>query len=100
MRKPSEIIRIAQTDPSYLIEQHWLCFVLSDLRREGSIEAEEYEDAKDAIEDSLGCVAYLRTLLRCNGTIPHDADERSPMYPVHAHAHWDKLIAKLAEEGK
>jgi hypothetical protein len=100
MRKASEIIHIARTDPRYLTDQYWLCFLLSDLCREGTIELEEYETAREAIDLSLGCVAYLRTLLRCNGSIPHNADERSAEYPAHAHAYWDRLISGLSELGQ
>lgn len=99
MRKTSELLRLAKTDPRYLTVHPYLCLVVGELRKNSDISLDEYNNVGNAIYESLGNTVFLRSLLRKRHAIKHTDDERSPNYAVHAHAHWDKLIAKLEAQG-
>lgn len=105
MRKASEIIRMAKDDPRYLSGNHmkripYLCHVVHSFHWEGTITPLERDVAIKEIEASLGGFAFLRTLLRSNGVIPHNMSECYPGYIAPAHKHWDNLILKLQEDDK
>lgn len=98
--KPSEVIRMALSDPSYLDGQNWFCSVVCDLQEAGKFSENEHQDTSDEIYLSLGSSALLRRKLINEGIITGNTKYYSEEYKVAAHAHWNALILKLEQEGK
>jgi hypothetical protein len=99
MRKTSELLRLAKSDPQYLVMFEYLCSVAIWLLRSKAITEQEFTALTEAIRDSLDGHTFLRTYLRNNGIIDHLDDERTPGYSEHAHLHWDTLIKAYEAEG-
>jgi hypothetical protein len=99
VRKTSELIRLAKTDPQYLGMYPYLCTVAIWLLKSKVISEDEYVVLTDAIRDSLDGHTFLRSYFRNHGIINHWDDERTPGYSEHAHLHWDTLIKAYESEG-
>lgn len=99
MRKTSELLRLAKSDPQYLGMYPYLCSVALWLAKSHAITWEEYDILKAAIQDSLDGHTFLRSYFRNHGIINHWDDERTPGYSEHAHLHWETLIKAYESEG-
>lgn len=109
MRKPSEVLQIAKDDPQYLSGDHhhhnWLCAILSDLRQDGIINRDEYNEAREVINLALQTInggysaIYLRGYLTVKRVIPAGTPYCTKTYHDAAHAFWADLITELQSQG-
>lgn len=96
-KQMADIIDTVRKGPVYLVSRNWLCTIIHDQRELLGLSNEDVRQLLRKIGKSLGGSSFLRVHLMNRKLIREGCAYSSKEYHKAAHAHWDKLVAKLRE---